>query len=255
MAEWADLDAELDLWDRAQGQPVFWWRDDDTRAPGAALDRLIALAEGAGAPLHLATIPQGLDPGLAARLEAAPLVRVLQHGYAHLNHEPSGTPPSEVGIRRPLEAQAADLRDGWAQLRDAGVPRLLPVFVPPWNRIAAKTVALLPHLGYRCLSTFHFPPLAQPVRGMHHVDAHIDPIRWKGGARFIGEANVLAQVTEQLRGRRLGTLSSATPVGLCTHHLDHDAETWAFCEVLLARLDGRARWVALDDVMEEAGHD
>ena len=113
MASWADLDDELRLWRAAGEIPTFWWRDDDTEAPTADLERLIALAERFSAPLHLAVVPHAIDPGLAPRLGASPLVYALQHGFSHKNHEPKGARASEVGVNRDIALQEADLTLGW----------------------------------------------------------------------------------------------------------------------------------------------
>ncbi|HYC14539.1 MAG TPA: hypothetical protein VEC75_09825, partial [Stellaceae bacterium] len=83
-SDWSDLEAELDRWSGAGRQATFWWRDDDAVAATAALARLLALAE--GAPLALAVVPGNAEPSLAAALAGAPSVRVVQHGWRHLNH-------------------------------------------------------------------------------------------------------------------------------------------------------------------------
>lgn len=80
------------------------------------------------------------------------------HGLAHDNHAPLDAKPAEFGPHRPL----ATLREEAARalaLAQARVPRetLLPVFVPPWNRIAPDLAADLPALGYAGLSAAKGP--------------------------------------------------------------------------------------------------
>jgi hypothetical protein len=255
MATWADLDAELTFWAQAGECPTFWWRDDDTQAPTEDLDRLIGLAEQYHAPLHLAIVPSDIDRGLAARMAASPSVYAMQHGFAHVNHEPKGTGASEVGELRDLELQAEDLREGWRRMLRADLPNLLPVFVPPWNRIADKTVRILPELGYTVLSDFYRRPNPSPVKGLMYFNAHIDPIRWKEGAKFAGTEKTLDQCVGHLRQRRLGEAEREEPTCFCTHHLQTDAATWEFSAELMARLTHgeRTRWATMPDLMKEQG--
>jgi hypothetical protein len=255
MAMWAELDAELTLWAQAGEVPSFWWRDDDCEAPTDDLDRLIALAERFGAPLHLAVVPANIDAGLAGRLAASPSVYAMQHGFAHINHEPKRTGASEVGMLRDLALQEADLREGWRRMVAAGLPNLLPVFVPPWNRIADKTVQILSQLGYTVLSDFYRRPHPSPVKGLMYFNAHIDPIRWKEGAKFAGTEKTLEQCVVHLRQRRTGEAERAEPTCFCTHHLQTDEATWDFSADLMARLTHGARtsWPALPELMTAQG--
>ncbi|MEM6304100.1 MAG: polysaccharide deacetylase family protein [Pseudomonadota bacterium] len=249
MATWRDLEAELERWRAAGETPTFWWRDDDTQAPTAALDRLIALAERHAAPLHLAVVPAEIDPGLRPRLEATEAVYALQHGFAHKNGEPKPLRASEMGEGRDLALTQADLQEGWRRLTGAQLPRTLPVQVPPWNRIGDKVIPHLTAWGYRGLSSFYARPAREPVPGLVQVNAHIDPIRWKAGARFAGTEKTLQQCLEHLEARREGRADKAEPTGFCTHHLQTDEATWDFCAAFMAHLKGRIRWIALPEVL------
>ena len=252
MASWSDLDQELNVWRAAGKVPSFWWRDDDTDAPAASLDRLIGLSDRFAAPLHLAVVPAAIDPGLAPRLSRARDVHVLQHGFAHINHEPKGARASEIGQNRDTALQLRDLAEGWRRLQAAGLPNLLPVLVPPWNRVADCTVAELPGLRYRMLSAFDARSQASPLPGLRQVNAHVDPIRWKRGAEFRGVEPTLDALVSHLTQRRLGQVDSTEPTGFLTHHLQTDAATWEFVEALLERLTHRdaGTWVRLSSVLE-----
>lgn len=252
MATWTDLDRELRIWQDAGHVPTFWWRDDDTERPTPALDRLIGLAEGAGVPLHLAVVPAGVAPDLAARLARAQDVHVMQHGLAHINHEPPGARASEVGQNRDTALQLCDLADGWQRLVAAGLPNLLPAFAPPWNRIALTTLPHLPGLGYRLLSAFDATVPQAHVPGLVQINVQCDPIRWKDGARFRGTDTTLHILLEHLRQRRRGDVPRDEPTGLVTHHLQTDEATWDFTQRLLAHLTqpGQTRWLRLSSFME-----
>jgi hypothetical protein len=245
MADWTDLEREIGAW-RAVGEaPTFWWRDDDAQAPTPELERLITLSERFDAALHLAVIPQGISPDLAARLRTSPTVWAMQHGFAHKNHEPDGLRASEVGVSRDLALQRADLQEGWRLLQAADLPRLISCVVPPWNRMADRTRMALPSMGFAMLSAFEGPTTNTPVPGLVQVHSHFDPVRWKGGARFRGLDKTLAMVVEHLADRRMGRVPKDTATGLLTHHLQTDEATWAFVEEFCDRVArrGAGTWV------------
>lgn len=249
MATWTDLDAELQLWKDAGTAPTFWWRDDDTEAPTEDLDRLIGIAERYNAPLHLAVIPHAIDAGLAPRLAESPLIYAMQHGFAHINHEPKGARASEIGDSRDIALQISDLGEGWQRLLDANLPNLLSVLVPPWNRVSQATLPHLPPLGFRMLSAFEGGASAQGIAGLRQINAHVDPVRWKNGAEFRGVEKTLAQVVEHLSARRLDLTDPHEPTGFLTHHLQTDAATWEFIEALLDRLQA-FDWVRLSSLLK-----
>lgn len=251
MATWKDLELELETWRGAGVTPTFWWRDDDTEEPTAELDRLLGLADRYQVPLHLSVVPAGLSDDLAAQLSLSRDVYVLQHGYAHINHEPQGARASEVGVNRDITLQIQDLQEGWQRLVEAELPNLLPVMVPPWNRIADETVAALPGLGYRMLSRAYPRQSAMPAAGLAQVNIHFDPVRWKEGARFRGEEKTLEILTNHLVERRLGKVDPTEPTGLSTHHLQSDEDVWDFVDSLLGRLAHRdaGDWVPLSSLI------
>ncbi|MEZ5668227.1 MAG: hypothetical protein R3F55_12470 [Alphaproteobacteria bacterium] len=238
MADWAALAAELDAWDGIPGGATFWWRDDDLRAPGPRIRRLLALSAGFAAPVLLAAVPAALDAAVADMLADFPLARVAQHGFAHVDHAlpgPGRVRKIELGGDRPMAALRTDLAAGWARLSGVLADRLLPVMVPPWNRIDPAVTAVLPQWGYRGLSGFG-PRTA--TAGLVSVNTHIDPIAWRGDRGFAGEAAVLGQALAHLAARREGTVDPAEPTGLLTHHADHDPATWAFLAGFLEAVAG-----------------
>ncbi|MDJ0968279.1 MAG: polysaccharide deacetylase family protein [Kiloniellales bacterium] len=240
MNAWSALDRELELWQAARRQATVWWRDDDAVRPGPALDRLFELSARHGAPLALAVIPATAEPALAqslmARREGAPPVAVLQHGYAHRNHEPEDRKKCELGAARPAATVLAELASGRDHLGALFGTGPLPVLVPPWNRIAAELLPALPGLGFRGLSAYTPRDAAQPVPELLQANCHVDPIRWKPERSFLGEAAALELLCGHLAARRAGRADPDEPSGILTHHAVHDEALWHFLDRLLATL-------------------
>ena len=248
MTGWAALGEELDRWSEAGRSATFWWRDDDAVAPSAALDRLLALTGDRGLPVALAVVPAGATTALAARLERAPNACVLVHGYAHANHAPAGQKKCEFGAQRQPRVVSSELADALARLADLMGPRLRPVLVPPWNRLAERWLPELAALRYRGLSRYLARARPDPATGLRAVNAHVDIIDWQGGRGFLGSDAALRLTREHLEARRRGSADADEPTGLLTHHLEHDDACWAFLAHLTAFLAARpaARWVDVD---------
>ena len=228
--DWSDLEAELDRWSGAGRQAAFWWRDDDAVAATLALARLLQLAE--GVPLALAVVPGNAEPGLAAALSGRDTVRVVQHGWRHRNH--GGIAKSELGPERALPLRLHELAEGRDRLGAMFGARVLPMLVPPWNRIGEDLVAMLPSLGFRALSTYRPRRAALAAPGLAAINTHVDLVDWSGSRGFIGESAALALAVDHLRARRLGLADAAEPTGILTHHLVQDAPTDAFLRRLLS---------------------
>lgn len=203
----------------ADGAPLrVWWRDDDARHDTPALRRLIGVAADLAAPLTLAVIPFGAGRDLAERLDAADpagnALTVALHGWRHQNHAPAGEKQAEWGTHRALDERLAEIERGRQMLRGLFGSRLLPMVVPPWNRIGPDLAATLPDFGWPLLSTFG--PAAPRDRGQH-VNTHADPVDWRA-TRSAVEVNALVAMT--LRA------GANEPIGLLTHHLVHDEAIW-----------------------------
>jgi hypothetical protein len=238
---------ELDNWAATGRQATLWWRDDDAVAPTAALDRMIALSAANAVPLGLAVIPARATAALAARLQTASTVFVLQHGYAHTNHAPSGERATEFGQHRALAVRAAEIADGWHRL--AGMPRRLALFVPPWNRYAPDLAPALAATGIRVVSAFG--PATPLGAGVIEANCHCDIISWKTSRGFTGTAKSIAMIAAHLIARRTGTAPAAEATGVLTHHLDHDPDCWRFLDALFLLTRGHtgARWISPVDLM------
>jgi hypothetical protein len=208
---------------------TFWWRDDDAIVATPQLDRLLAIARAMQASVAIAAIPARIEPSLPARIRDEPGSRVLVHGLHHLSHAKPGQKPAEFGDDRPVSALEGDARDGLAQARAVAGDLLLPVFVPPWNRLSPALAATLPQLGYAGLSTFG---ASASVQGLAVVNTHLDPVDWRGSRSALSPDALASALDRALEW------SGAGPIGLLTHHLMFDEPLWSLtaqlAEVLAA---------------------
>jgi hypothetical protein len=246
VSNWDDLARECASWAESGRPATWWWRDDDAITPTPELDILLGIARG---PIGLAVIPARLQPDLAPRLKLSPEVRVLQHGYAHINNAPAGGRKSEFPDERDLGASAQDLRTGFKKLSDAFGAQFLSVLTPPWNRVGGRTVAILQSIGFMGL-TRYLPRPAARVAGVNLSNTHVDVIDWRGSQgptrAFLGESACLALFIGHLRARRLGEVDVEEPTGVLSHHLVHDPATWRFLEKLRDFLGNQAAACLLD---------
>ncbi|HEY4249981.1 MAG TPA: hypothetical protein VGM87_02215 [Roseomonas sp.] len=244
---WALLRLELSLWRRHGQTPILWWRDDDARQDTPALRRLLDIAAEHGVPLLLAVVPDGGCTGLAALLHERPEVLVAQHGVTHVNRAPQGSPASEFPDPVAPDAIASAVNDGAVRL--SCLPNRLPfLFVPPWNQVSPALLQGLRLAGMLQLSTCDGTRRAEA--GLERLDIHLDLLRWRGGPRFRGEGPMLWRFFRLLRARRHAG-AWMEPIGLLTHHLDHDAAAWDFLGRLLrvSLRGGCCRWHSPADLL------
>ena len=245
MNGWHKFTGELDRWSGEGRVATFWWRDDDATTMTPELGRLLSLGAEFGVSVAVAVIPARADDTLVRMFDESGEICVLQHGYAHRNHAASPVKKSELGADRPYGEITAELLRGREMLAGLFNDRLLPVIVPPWNRIAEGVVSLLPKLGYTGLSAF----APRPCRGRDEfvtVNSHVDIIDWQGTRAFGGERKTLDAAVDHLAAKRAGTADEEEPTGLLTHHLVHDAQCWGFIDRFLAETAAHpaARWVS-----------
>ncbi len=177
---------------------------------------------------------------------------VLQHGFAHANHAPADEKSAEYGDHRPADAMGAEILRGATRLRAVFGERFMPVFVPPWNRIAPGLVATLPSLGMVGLSAYGPRQSASPASGLRQVNTHADPIDWRGERGFKGTARVVAEIAAHLRARRSSTVDAREPSGVLSHHLVHDEDCWRFLDQLFSRTSRRenVRWLSALEALD-----
>ncbi|MBV9824923.1 MAG: polysaccharide deacetylase family protein [Alphaproteobacteria bacterium] len=242
---WADLVEELDRWAATGNIATFWWRDDDAVRPTASLADMLRLA--AGTPIGLAVIPALAQPELAAALPST--VTVLQHGWRHVNHAVAGKKSEYPPGRSPVLV-AAEIGAGMALQRSQFGTRALPIFVPPWNRIAAEFLPLLRALGLTKVSGMTSRQVLPGTVSSVILDVHVDLTAWRQDRGFVGTEPALGEIV-----RRLGAARQAQhygePLGILTHHLIMDDLTRGFLDRLLSvtRRHPGVLWAAPTELM------
>jgi hypothetical protein len=246
---WQAFFAEIAQWRESARIVDFWWRDDDACRPDPALARLVALANVHAVPLALAVIPADLQAAAFEPVDS--LVTLLQHGVDHHNRAAAGGKKTEFPASELLATALERLADGQRRLQTLSASRVLPVLVPPWNRISSPgLIAQLADAGYRGLSTFGARGAMYAAPGVLMVNTHVDVIDWRGSRGFVGEEIALSVATRHLQARRRGLADVGEATGWLTHHAVHDEATWSFMALLLERtrgLDG-VRWRAAADL-------
>jgi predicted glycosyltransferase len=209
-----------------------FFRDDDCGWGDDHLLLLLDIFADFNIPVDLAAIPAALNSAfaqkLSRRMAAHPeRLRIHQHGYAHLNHEPTGK-KCEFGPARDYLSQRSDIENGRRRLAELLEAQPDPIFTPPWNRCTAVTARCLAELGFQALSrdshaeAFEIPGLSEMPIAVdwfaHRKKVRLNQVEW-------GEL-LAAQ------------LKSAASVGIMLHHAVMDAgemQTLAQLLSLLAR--------------------
>lgn len=238
---WSPLRDELAEWRGTGRTASLWLRDDDAVEPTTALDRLIGLTRDYDVPVALAIIPARTGPALAQRLDAAPHIHPVIHGWSHANHAPAQEKKQELGSHRPRAAVLDDLAKGRARLDELYGQRLTAVLVPPWNRIDPDLLDDLPALGFTGLSAFGHK-LASRAR-LTVVNTHIDIVNSHAGNRCRDHAVLITTLVRELQEARA---AGGRPVGVLSHHLVSDDDAFRFMRDLFATTAHSAavRWCA-----------
>ena len=227
---------------RKAATPVpFWWRDDDATAPTPELDRLLELRLRHAVPLGLAVIPGKATQALADRLSRETDVAVLQHGWLHLRHNAPDDKKAEFGDHRPVGEMLEELSAGRREMARLFPEKFLPVLVPPWNRIGETARQARFKAGLPWLSTFG----AAPPGERQGVSTHLDVIAWTAGRSAISRAEAFGKLCREVEAR---AQDKPAPIGVLTHHLDHDEAVWKLLDELLSMLCGHAAtsWPPVD---------
>jgi hypothetical protein len=158
------------------------------------------------------------------------------HGLAHRNHSPPGELSSELGIGQPLLDRMAALYGAHERLRRLFGSKVVPMLAPPWNRIGEDLAERLGEMGFAALSTFKRRRAREVAAGVLQVNTHIDPVFWRGHGGLRDEAAMLDDLASLARETAMRPADEREPIGLLTHHLEHDPWVWRFVEELLACL-------------------
>ncbi|PWC84198.1 hypothetical protein TSH100_18570 [Azospirillum sp. TSH100] len=233
---WTAVNDELARWTDLGRRCPLWLRDDDAVAASPQLDQLLMRCAQANIPLGLAVIPADAGPSLVEALAGHAHVTPLVHGWSHTDHAAPGRKKCEFGPERPPGVRQAEAERGLSTLRALFGDRLLPLFVPPWNRMASDMPACLAAAGYRAVSAFG--PSPEPRDGIAWVNTHLDLIDWRGSRSAVPLDALLDLLCRELRDRREGRRTPNEPIGLLTHHRVHDAAIWELLDRLLDRLAG-----------------
>ncbi|CAN7399528.1 polysaccharide deacetylase family protein [Pararhizobium sp. LjRoot255] len=236
---------ELDRWQRAGKVARFWLRDDDAVEPSAPLERLLEITGAFSIPLTLAVIPAHTGEALARRLEREPWCTVAVHGWSHMNHAGPEEKKQELGRHRPASEVLGELQQGLRHLARLHPNRLVPLLVPPWNRIDAALVPQLAGLGFEALSVYGpEKPSALPV-----VNTHVDVMDWHGTRGGRDRMALAAEIVA-----RLGQMfDHGGSLGLLTHHLVHDEAAWDFMTALfdVTARHPACRWSRVTDILQD----
>ena len=240
---WQPLLSELAGWERAGRKADFWLRDDDAVEPTAALDRLLTLTEKYGVPVALAVIPAFTGAALAKRLDEAPHAVVAVHGWTHENHAAAGEKKQELGTHRDRDLVLEELSQGLAHVVHLHGPRLVPLLVPPWNRIDADLIAGLAPIGFEALSVFG---PSKPA-ALRMVNSNVDLMDWHGTGGCRDHGTLVGDIVAQLSR----SFDGGDAVGVLTHHLVHDEAAWLFLARLFEIIAGHSacRWRAVRELI------
>lgn len=237
---------ELDSWGEAGRIARFWWRDDDAVEPTAALTRLLDLADCFAIEVAVAVVPASASISLDGVFRTRDHVALLQHGYAHKNHAEPGKPSIECGGERPVETVLDELSEGRRRLAELFGAHAERILAAPWNRIERAVLNRLGEVGFRGASAYGPRSAMQGGHVLQVANAHVDPINWRE-RRFAGHDKALSGFLGELKARRTGATETDEPVGLLTHHLDHDAGLWNFLDGLFSvtTQHAAARWITV----------
>lgn len=231
MIDWSPLRTALKRYRANATALPIWWRDDDAISETPALERLSQLSIDLELSVHLAIIPkladQSLAPYIANRSHFIPTV----HGWAHKNTAPEGSKKSEFGA--PRDDAKSDLVHALSRMNELFGDRLMPLFVPPWNRMDMDIAPKLALLGYSGFSTFG---PRNTLSRISQINTHIDPIFWRGHRGLVDPDTLIKQAAGILDARVEGEQDATEPLGFLTHHLVHNSEIWEFSDAFLREM-------------------
>ncbi len=242
---WMPLRAELKRWESAGRRARLWLRDDDAVEVTDTLERLLDATGRASVPLTLAVIPAFTDDALATRLARENQVLVAVHGWSHANYASANEKKQELGRHRPAQVVLSELRNGLATLRHLHGQRLVPMLVPPWNRINEDLVPWLGQEGFEVLSVFGRSKENSSIRVLN---THVDVVNARGQRGSRSHGDLVAELVGELQAR---FVKDDEPIGILTHHLVHGTSEWRFLDRLFDETAGHpgVTWSSAHDLL------
>jgi hypothetical protein len=244
---------ELDRWYAKNLVAPFWWRDDDASANNDPFRRLIQLAESAAVPLVLAVSPMLMEDEFSLNLRSFSHACIAAHGYSHTNHR-AGKRKAEFGPDRPLEEMRDEI-DKLAVRFAATFPECgLAMFVPPWHAFDSRLVPDLVRVGFTTLSMYEtrisrgaalvaaYAPMnefafaltqtenSRRYGAITRLDCSVDLLGSDGPGGTTVNPNLVRDIFGALVARRVGITPANRPIGIMTHHMQHDDVAWALLE-------------------------
>ncbi|RZA05016.1 MAG: hypothetical protein EOP11_13820 [Proteobacteria bacterium] len=211
-----------------------FFRNDDLGTNPAEFARLVTLFAMHDQKLNAAAIPSGLSEeiiraSIPYSYQAAPFLQVVTHGYSHQNHEREGK-KCEYGISRSLNDVRTELEFGRHSLSEK-FENYYPCFVPPWNRMHDRFLALLESTGYRMLSRETEVAAKSASATIPEFNVYLDLHTRKDGERLSAE--------EILRSLSARQDAGEDHAGVMLHHNRMTADDFTTLNQLLKDLSRR----------------
>lgn len=227
----AQLRPALDELASTGRQAQVFFRDDDVDEDEPTLHQLLECFIRCDVPINLEVIPGRLTISSIGLLNQCQryqpgLIELDQHGWQHVNHEPTGR-KCEFGSSRSYDQQYEDIARGRKMLESAFGAAFSPVFTPPWNRCTPDTFRVLDELGFQVLSR---DSSNAPITGygFRELSITLDLYRWKNGAAMKAPEEIIRELGAQCR--------TQTRVGIMLHHKVMDEIAFELLEAMLTTL-------------------
>jgi hypothetical protein len=209
--------------------PVFF-RADDIGVPGKQFRELIHAFAHYQVPLSMSVVPTWLTAARWKGIEElcqknSNLWCFYQHGWRHMNHEPTGK-KHEFGPARPILSMEHDLIRGRKRLTSLMQDAFFPAFTPPWNRFSKEAMDVLKASGCRALSRSRGASPPAPI-GMPDFQVNVDLHTRKERTAAIGWKKLYAELSAGIAGGFCGIM---------IHHQRMNDNALVFLKGLLERM-------------------
>jgi len=209
--------------------PVFF-RADDVAVPGKRFSKLVDLFSRYQVPLSMSVVPTWLTESRWKSIERLcnknfKLWCFYQHGWRHMNHEPSGK-KQEFGPARPMAEIEHDLVRGRERLMSLMRDAFFPAFTPPWNRCSKAALTVLRTTGCKAISRSQRASPPAPA-GMPDFQVNVDLHTRKEQTAALGWKNLYAE---------LATSIEDGFCGIMIHHQRMNENGLTFLDGLLEKM-------------------